>query len=75
MTTAYNPVAQFLTETLRDSAITQLADALDTLRIATDKRNAAHYLADGDFGVYEATQSVLAVAQIVVRRHQITQSV
>jgi hypothetical protein len=75
MTTAYNPAAQFLTEALRDSAITQLADALDTLRIATDKRNAAHYLTDGDFGVYEATQSVLAVAEIVVRRHQLTQSV
>lgn len=75
MTTAYTPTSQWHAEELRDCALDQLADALDTLRIATDKRNAAHYLADGDFGVYEATQSVLAVAQIVVRRHQLTQSV
>ena len=74
MTTAYNPAAQFHTETLRDAAIAQLADALDDLRIATEKR-LDNWNTENDGSIHEATQRALAVAQIVVRRHQLLATV
>lgn len=75
MTTAYTPTSQWHAEDLRDAAIDQLADALDTLRIAQDKYQASDWLAD-DLAelistVHESTQRALAVSRIVVRRHQL----
>lgn len=77
MTTAYTPTSQWHAEELRDCAIDQLADALDTLRIAKDKHLDnwnADDVADLVGAVYEATEYALAVAQIVVRRHRLVQS-
>lgn len=78
MTTAYTPTSQWHAEELRDCALDQLADALDTLRIAKGKHLDnwnADDVADLVGAVHEATQGVLAVAQIVVRRHHLAQSV